>query len=549
MDRPGVNGFAPGAVIGRRYEIERLLQAEPHGPVYLARDQVLDIKVALKILPQETADFEKMLEYYRQEAVLGLKLHHPQILGVQYLDETPEGIFLVQEACQGNPLSELLQHSDILTQDDALYLLEVLAQGLAFAHKHGICHQHLYPGNILVSTTEGIKIKNFTFPPDLAGSRRHPELGAYLPPEIWEGQPMTPAGNIFSLGVIGFQMLTGRFPFPWREALPVPYDVAEESQNFMELPVVWQALLNRCLAPAPEQRFPAVPELLAELQALRLARRPAPESPGQAGRAEVGSQAGGSEVELEVAIDSPWQDRRRLTSHGWLRNWLVRGQEYLQQAKAYLGPEPISRNRRKQAAAGVGGLLALILGVSLLSNLFSASQSTSDLKLAAREGRGPGLIQAAPEDKGAEPVLPKPSERPASALNLPAPTDRAAAGPLATPPTTVGLAPAAPLAPVAPPPAAPSSPRGREVQPRVRPAPAAVKKPALRLAGTYTKEGEARKQVARLQKQGQRAMLRRVVRNQKPYYQVLVVAAAPTQTAGPVAGPRTSGRPGNIQRR
>ncbi len=87
-----------------------LCDREAHGEVMLARDQVLDLDVGLKLLSNEHPEFARLLEYYRREALWGLRLHHPQILGVHHFDETAEGVFLIQEPFVGNSLWELLGH-------------------------------------------------------------------------------------------------------------------------------------------------------------------------------------------------------------------------------------------------------------------------------------------------------------------------------------------------------------------------------------------------------------------------------------------------------
>lgn len=537
MARPGLDGFAPGTVIGRRYEILRPLRLEPYGPVYLARDQVLEVDVSLKFLFQDTPDFDRVLEYFRQEAILGLKLHHPQILGVQQLDEAPEGIFLVQELCQGNSLVELLSHQEVLTQDDALYFLEVLAQGLAFAHKHGIVHQWFYPGNILVSATEGIKVSNFAFPPDLAAAREQPQLGAYLPPELWEEGKCSPQSNIFALGVIGYQMLAGDYPYPWQGGTPVPYQLTAEPPGLTQLPPVWQALFRACLAPTPSGRPTSLTEVILELHTLRQARQGAVAKSGWENLPVVETKPQADGAAAEVPIEPLWFGSERPGSHSRTRRLLSWGQTQYQRLRNYLGPEPLSRNRRKQVAAGVGLLGAGVLAAALLLGFWPGSPPAPENT--AWEEQAPAFRTVTDNSKAPE-GLPA-AGQPVPQAGLPA----GAAPPGAVAPALVTPPPAAPAVAPAPLPA-PGRLAGRTPKrPEARataPSSAGKRVPVKRLVGTYAQAETAQKQAARLRQQGQRAVVQRVVKNRRPYYQVLVLASSPASPA-PLARSRPAGRP------
>ncbi len=269
MNDEGKSVFLPGMTIGHRYEILRPLRSEAHGEVMLARDQVLDLDVGLKLLSNEHPEFSRLLEYYRREALWGLRLHHPQILGVQHLDETAEGVFLILEPFAGNSLWELLGHSEALTINDSLYFIEVLAQGVAYGHKHGVNHQNFNPQQVLVSATDGIKIINFAFPAEPSEIHAFPEIQAYISPEVWQGRHPTAASNLFSLGVIGYRMLTGTFPFPLHAEGTIPYQINSEPVAFDKIPDALQPLFSRCLKPEPEKRFQSAADFLSRLAALR----------------------------------------------------------------------------------------------------------------------------------------------------------------------------------------------------------------------------------------------------------------------------------------
>lgn len=538
-------------MIGRRYEILRPLRWEPQGTVYLARDQILEVEVGLKFLPNDGPDFDRYLESYRQEAILGLKLHHPQILGVQHLDETAEGIFLIQEPCQGNSLAELLRHSDLLTQEDAVYLVEVLAQGLSCAHKQGLSHQYLHPEQILISTTAGIKIANFSFPPDLTAVQRDFEAAVYLPPEIWEGEAASPAGNIFSLGVIGYRMLTGRFPYPPAAGEGRPYALTPELQGLELLPPAWQGLLQGCLAASPSDRLASALDFLKELQCLY------PNLTGRGWRdneaaadleaAPPLSQQGSRRREPEVAIDPLWEPPKRPPLATWWTQGLDWLRERLQRAKTLWGPEPLRRNRRKQVVWGGGGLAALILGTYLLGRLFLAPHPAPEPELTAAVDRTLPALQAVPESKTSDNSAAA-NDRPATPT---APTG-AAAGPA---PALVQPQPAPPAltAPPAPAPqvsrparaAIPGRKEGQRAAAKPKTQESARKGAVPRLVGTYATEAQARQQASLLQKQGKKAVVRKVSINQRPKYQVVLLPAAGAGQTQAIARSRPGPRPGS----
>ena len=376
--------FLPGMTIGHRYEILRPLRSEAHGEVMLARDQVLDLDVGLKLLSNEHPDFSRVLEYYRREALWGLRLHHPQILGVHHLDETAEGVFLILEPFAGNSLWELLGHSEALTINDSLYFIEVLAQGVAFAHKHGVHHQNFNPQQVLVSATDGIKIINFAFPAEPSEIHAFQEIQAYISPEVWQGHHSTAASNLFSLGVIGYRMLTGTFPFPLHAEGAIPYQISSRPEAFDKIPEALQPLFNRCLKPEPEKRFQSAADFLSRLAALREKLTPAHANKARqfeeeaavtesiASGQKTASQPQISPLEPEVAIDADWQESngfQRLSFRDKISHWFADQQQRLID---FFGSEPLRQNRNKQMAAAIGGGIAFLLMIFGLNSLFSA---------------------------------------------------------------------------------------------------------------------------------------------------------------------------------
>ncbi len=267
MHTPTGNHPAP-ASLGPRYALLRLLRPEPWGDVWLAQDRFLHVEVAVKFISREAPEFELARDFLLEEGRLALRLRHPRILAGFYAGEIEEGVFLILEPFAGESLLSRLTRLPRLGPSQALHLLEQAGQALAAAHAQGIVHQGLTPVSVLVEG-ERLKVANFAFPPRQEEDLSHLELKAYVAPEVLRGEEVTPAANIFSLGVLGFRLSVGSLPYPLTFDEPFPYRLEIPPGDLEELPVPLQNLFLRSLAPAPEDR---PPDGEAFLQALAQAR-------------------------------------------------------------------------------------------------------------------------------------------------------------------------------------------------------------------------------------------------------------------------------------
>ena len=553
MNDEGKSVFLPGMTIGHRYELLRPLRTEAHGEVMLARDQVLDLDVGLKLLSNEHPEFSRLLEYYRREALWGLRLHHPQILGVHHLDETAEGVFLILEPFAGNSLWELLGNSEALTINDSLYFIEVLAQGVAYGHKHGVNHQNFNPQQVLVSATDGIKIINFAFPAEPSEIQAFPEIQAYISPEVWQGRHPTAASNLFSLGVIGYRMLTGTFPFPLQAEGAIPYQIIPEPVAFDKIPEALQPLFSRCLKPEPEKRFQSAADFLSRLAALREKLTPGYALKNKSlEREEVATPIASNQktapqviigpMEPEVEIDSDWQESNglhRQSLGGKMRHWFTDKQ---QRVVDFLGSEPLRRNRHKQVAAAIGGGIAFLLLILGLNSLFSPKPK---LKMIRQPNQVVGDSAAPALQAPATAKPPVMTASPAATQEInpdQAGTKSHLDEPKASPETTVPLA--VPVAPTKKP-AAPIQTKAekapakteKNVHKTVTPATeakAVKSETSPKLVATLDQEIPARKKADALTRQGHRAIVKKVKRGNKTVYQIWLTADAATPAKSPV---------------
>jgi len=262
-----------GEVVDQRYALLRQIREEPWGEVWLAQDRLLETEVGFKLLAREAPEWAAAQKIFEQEAIWALRLRHPLILGVFFLGQTDTVLYLVQEPFPGETLLARLTRKHRFTLPQALQLLEQTAQALGLAHQQGIAHRSLSPLHILLEGEE-IRLANFAFPPADGDQAMHLELKAYDPPEVIHGDPSTAAGNVFSLGVLGFRLVAGSLPYPLTFDEPFPYRLETLPVDLEEIPLPLQNFLLQCLAVDPDERFADAGAFGAQLRQVREQMRP-----------------------------------------------------------------------------------------------------------------------------------------------------------------------------------------------------------------------------------------------------------------------------------
>jgi cell division septation protein DedD len=323
MDHPKPGASGAGEVIGQRYVLVRQLREEPWGPVWLAQDQLLEAEVGLKFLERGAPEWEGAQKLFAQEAVQALRLRHPQILGVYFLGQTDRVLYLVQEPFLGESLLAQLTRQHRFSLLQALQLLERLSQPLALAHRLRLVHRFLCPLNVLLHGDE-VRLANFALPPADGDRVTHLELKAYDPPEVLQGEVLTPAGNVFSLGVLGFRLAVGSLPYPLTFDEPFPYRLEIPPVDLEEIPLALQNFLLQCLAEDPEERLPDAGAFLAHLRQVRDQLAPGRgETPGGWGAEKPGRgrQAAAQAAAWLGKVREASQPLGKKTGEGALASW------------------------------------------------------------------------------------------------------------------------------------------------------------------------------------------------------------------------------------
>ena len=261
------------------FEILEPLGSGGMGMVYKARDLTLGRTVALKFLPSALAHDEKGRQRFFREARAASRLNHPNICTIHEIGEDGDGqLFLCMEVCEGETLKARLKRGP-LPLAEALDAAIQLASALAVAHRAGIVHRDIKPGNIVVTERNKVKILDFGLALT-AGETRLTRAGrtmgtiAYMSPEQIRGDEIDQRSDLWSLGVVLFEMLTGRLPFEGASEPAILNAVINQEPERLakarpDLPHDFGRVLSRLLAKDPATRIGSAPALEQELRRLR----------------------------------------------------------------------------------------------------------------------------------------------------------------------------------------------------------------------------------------------------------------------------------------
>ena len=267
----------PGEVIADRYELEELVGTGGMSSVYRARDRLLERYVALKVLHPHYADDEEYVERFRREARSVAQLSHPHIVTVIDRGEDGGQQFIVFEYVDGENLKQFVDRTGPLPTRRAVELALEIADALAFAHEHGLVHRDVKPQNVLLTPDGDAKVTDFGIARSLDVEHGLTQTGTvlgtsnYLSPEQASGKATTASTDVYSLGVVVYELLTAEVPFPGENFVAVamkhinepPPDLLEKRPD---VPLRLAAAVDRAMEKDPARRFPTMDQFAWELR-------------------------------------------------------------------------------------------------------------------------------------------------------------------------------------------------------------------------------------------------------------------------------------------
>lgn len=320
------------SVVNDRYEIERRIGRGGMADVFLARDLLLDRPVAIKVLFPEFATDPAFVERFRREAQAAANLTHPNIVAVYDWGRAGTTYFMAMEYVPGRTLADVLRANGPLTAHQASTVALEVAAALAFAHHSGVVHRDIKPANILIGDNGQMKVADFGIARALGASveANLTQAGAvmgtatYFSPEQAQGGQPDPRSDLYSLGVVLYEMVAGRPPFSGDTPVGIAYKQVHDTPPPLrglvaDLARPFEAIVARLLAKSPDARYPTAESLRDDLrrfregrpvEALEIARGARSEAPTEALAATTAVPTGPENVPTramprQVALDQP----------------------------------------------------------------------------------------------------------------------------------------------------------------------------------------------------------------------------------------------------
>ncbi len=319
-NRPSTSSQMIGTVLSGRYKLEAKLGSGGMSTVYLARDTTLDRQVAVKVMHREMSEQEDQLQRFRQEARAVAKLSHPNVVAVIDAGEDGGHPYIVFEYVEGETLKQRINRVGALDPQEALAYAIEIARGLTVAHNRNMVHRDIKPQNVLIDAEGRAKLTDFGISRQLeqdgmTATGRVLGTTDYVAPEQAMGHPVDQRSDVYSLGVVLYEMMVGQVPFHADSQVGVAMkhvneELPDVQQRRPELSAAAAMVVERATAKDPDRRYQEVGDLIDDL----------------ATALEVeAARAGATTGEATSVLEAVPPAERKLSGGGGRRSWLLIG--------------------------------------------------------------------------------------------------------------------------------------------------------------------------------------------------------------------------------
>jgi beta-lactam-binding protein with PASTA domain/predicted Ser/Thr protein kinase len=314
--------FQPEQIVGGRYRVLRKLGGGGMADVYLCEDRTLGRQVALKVLLQRYLGDATFVERFRREAKAAAGLNQANLVSIYDWGELDGTYYIVMEYVEGETLKDYIRRQGRLSGNESVRVSLQLLAALEFAHRNGIVHRDIKPQNVMLDRDGTVKVMDFGIA--RAGDSGMTEAGSilgtaqYLAPEQAQGQPVDMRSDLYSVGVVLYEMLTGTVPFKGESAVTVALkhvnEIAPEpSQLVPGMPYALNQIVLKAMAKAPADRYQSAAQFSRDLRSAQIGGPIAAAAfdPSAERTSLMAAPAGATAVMAQAPLDQTTSDRRR----------------------------------------------------------------------------------------------------------------------------------------------------------------------------------------------------------------------------------------------
>jgi serine/threonine protein kinase len=273
--KPANEDHEPGKVFGN-YEIRGKIARGGMGVVYSAFDRVLHREVAMKFISSELRQDPEYLKRFFQEARVTAQMDHPNIISVYGIGQEKGETYVAMQLIKGMNISQLLKEKGVFTFMETLFVARCVASALAFAHERGLIHRDIKPDNIMVDDNRRVRVMDFGIARDLSLKKRITQEGHFMgtihysAPEQWSSDVPDPRSDIYSLGIVLYEMITGRLPYDADSPMNLMFKIIHEDplplkDSRPDIPHEIELILEKMLSKDLEKRYFKADQLVEDI--------------------------------------------------------------------------------------------------------------------------------------------------------------------------------------------------------------------------------------------------------------------------------------------